>query len=151
MFGGTGSNRDVRPESLSHRRHREEKVVPSSPSWPVPHKPKESKRAGPAFGAKAPQDRDGRRQPGGGLPGKEGVGEGSVALPAGCEDLRPHPERLPLPASQLRSAGAFLAVPYRPKPAFRVADPSQIVVLNEKLWLLRRSLQAVSLPEKGKD
>lgn len=40
MSGGTGSNRDVRPESLSHRRHREEKVVPSSPSWPVPHKPK---------------------------------------------------------------------------------------------------------------
>jgi len=40
MFGGTGSNRDVRPENLSHRRHREEKVGPSSPSWPVPHKPK---------------------------------------------------------------------------------------------------------------
>jgi hypothetical protein len=25
MFGGTGSNRDVRPESTSHRQHREEK------------------------------------------------------------------------------------------------------------------------------
>lgn len=47
MFGGTGSNRDVRPESLSHRRHREEKVVPSSPSWPVPHKPKRARELDP--------------------------------------------------------------------------------------------------------
>ncbi len=88
MFGDTGSNRDVRPESTSHRRHREEK-----------------------FGGDT-----------------SGVGEGSVALPAGREDLRPHHERLPLPASRLCSTGAFLGAPYR-NPHIGLPDPFRIVVL----------------------
>ena len=142
MFGGTGSNRDVRPESSSHRRHREEKVgsARKSRARRCLTDQRESTKAGPAFGAKVPQDRDGRRQTGGALPGKEGVGEESVVLPAGCEDLRPHHERLPLPASQLRSAGAFLEAPYRPKPPYRVVDPSQIVVLCEKTTALEGKL-----------